>query len=82
MPKRCRTLPLSGTFQNKFHDDGTLHKEDKKIDKLLHSRNTHVRSPREKYEPAKVKCERCNQEFEIHPDIATNYYICESCMRK
>lgn len=41
------------------------------------------RTPRSRnaYKPTHVKCDSCSKEYTVHPSLAREYFICDSCVK-
>tara|TARA_R100000008_G_C3587289_1_gene173520 strand:- start:6891 stop:7304 length:414 start_codon:yes stop_codon:yes gene_type:complete len=63
---------------NKFVDDGTEHK-DKQNETPSLSLTERKRPP---FKKVSQLCSRCNQTFDVHPQFARDFYICDKCLKR
>jgi hypothetical protein len=73
-------VPVQGTGENLFTDDGTLFKDKKNKDNVTPEINLSTKGVREAPKMQDVTCNMCHKTFEKREDlIAGNYHICHKC---
>tara|TARA_R100001163_G_C5041632_1_gene179636 strand:+ start:555 stop:971 length:417 start_codon:yes stop_codon:yes gene_type:complete len=63
---------------NKFVDDGEEHKDENHLTPSV----SLTERKRPAFKKIKQTCTRCNQTFEVHPQFARDFYICDKCLRR
>ncbi len=72
-------IPVTeGRRFNKFRDDGTEHKDENNI--TPEAPLTERRRP--KFKKVSQFCERCKATFEVHPQFARDFFVCDKCLRR
>ena len=63
---------------NKFRDTGEEHKDENNVtpDIALTERR------RPKFKKVSQFCERCKTSFDVHPQFARDFFVCDKCLRK
>lgn len=72
-------IPVTeGKRFNKFRDDGTEHQDEN--NRTPEAPLTERRRP--KFKKVSQFCERCKTTFEVHPQFARDFFVCDKCLRR
>ena len=72
-------IPVTeGKRFNKFRDDGTEHQDEN--NRTPETPLTERRRP--KFKKVSQLCERCKTTFEVHPQFARDFFVCDKCLRR
>jgi hypothetical protein len=63
---------------NSFTDSGTEHQDEKNTTPDV----SHAERKRPAFKRVDQTCTRCNKSYEIHPQFARDFYICDSCLKR